>query len=367
MKTVCQINECTACAACKNSCPVNAIKICDSLQNYNAYINQDLCINCGLCMKVCQKVKKPNLIEPIIWRQGWNNNADARALAASGGMISAIATAFKKYEGFVYLCKFIDGEFIFCEMKNTNVMKEFAGSKYVKSDCSNVYKEIELLLKKNNKVLFVGLPCQVAGLRLYLGNELEKKLYTIDLICHGTPSVKLLEEYLIENKIVLSEAKSITFRKNTDYNLYIDNKKIDCRAQRDTYSNLFLNGKIYTDNCYKCDFATIKRVSDITVGDSWGSMLDKKQVLNGISLVLCQTGKGKKLLDMANISLYDVDLEHAILCNHQLEKPMKMPKRRTLFFKLNKKMKFDMASILCFPISCIKQYIRGLLHHMGIG
>ena len=67
--------------------------------------------------------------------------------------------AFKKNEGFVYLCKFIDGEFIFCEMKNTNVMKEFAGSKYVKSNPEKIYGKIQSLLKANQK--FFSLDCPV--------------------------------------------------------------------------------------------------------------------------------------------------------------------------------------------------------------
>lgn len=361
MKTVCQTNECTACNACKNRCPVNAIKIHDSIRNYNAYIDQNLCINCGACIKVCQKVNKPEMRKPIMWMQGWSNKMDERSIAASGGIVSAIAKSFKNQGGFVYLCKFDNGEFSFHEMKTEGQMKEFVGSKYVKTNTADIYKTIEILLKKKHRVLFVGLPCQVAGVKAYVGTELEKKLYTIDLICHGTPSAKLLKKFLIEQEIELSKVKSIIFRKNTDFNLYIDDKKIKCKGGRDRYSILFLYGKSYTDNCYKCNFANVKRVSDITVGDSWGTMLDEKQVGKGISLILCQTDKGRKILDDADLSLYDVNLEQAIKNNQQLEHPMKLPKRRTLFFKLNQKTKFNIAAIICYPIPCLKQYVRRLL------
>lgn len=361
MKTVCKKNACTACNACVVRCPVNAIRISDSLKNYNAYIDEKSCIECGACTKVCQKNSLPELNKPIMWKQGWTNNTEDRSIAASGGAVTAIVKSFKNKGGIVYLCKFIEGEFCYCELESINQMEEFAGSKYVKSNTEKIYKQVKESLVQNINVLFVGLPCQIAGLKKYVGTDLERKLYTIDLICHGTPSVELLRKYLDEQNISLNKAISVSFRNNNDFNLILNNKKILYKQERDRYSVLFLYGKTYTDNCYNCDFAKIERVSDITVGDSWGTLLGKDKQKEGISLILCQTKKGQRILEDAQLTLFDVDLERAIQYNHQLKKPVKKSINRGLFFLLNKKITFAKAAMICYPIPCLKQLIRKYL------
>ena len=60
------------------------------------------------------------------------------------------------------------------------------------------------------------------------------------------------------------------------------------------------------------------RVSDITLGDSWGSNLDIQEQRKGISLILNQTQKGKELLEQSELELMDVELNRAIEHNHQL-------------------------------------------------
>ena len=70
-------------------------------------------------------------------------------------------------------------------------MKLFAGSKYVKVSTGVIFNKIKEKLINGDKVLFFGVPCQVAGLKLFLQNEYDK-LFTVDLICHGNQSEKTL-------------------------------------------------------------------------------------------------------------------------------------------------------------------------------
>ena len=38
----------------------------------------------------------------------------------------------------------------------------------------------------------------------------------------------------------------------------------------------------YTENCYSCRYASQSRVSDISLGDSWGSELSEEEKKKGI-------------------------------------------------------------------------------------
>ena len=69
------------------------------------------------------------------------------------------------------------------------------GSKYVQSRILDTYKCVEKELKNHRWVLFSGTPCQVEGLRGYLGKEY-RNLICVDFICHGVPSPKLWGKYV---------------------------------------------------------------------------------------------------------------------------------------------------------------------------
>ena len=66
----------------------------------------------------------------------------------------------------------------------------------------NNYKRVRDFLNEGKKVLFSGTPCQVAGLKGYLMKDYDN-LLTIDIICHGVPSIKFFKDYikLMEKKI----------------------------------------------------------------------------------------------------------------------------------------------------------------------
>ena len=66
-------------------------------------------------------------------------------------------------------------------------MKRIQGSKYMQSNINTTYTEVKNYLKDGRWVLFTGTPCQIAGLKSYLGKDFER-LITADIICHGVPS-----------------------------------------------------------------------------------------------------------------------------------------------------------------------------------
>ena len=360
MKTVCKLNQCAGCKACLDICKKKAISIVDSLSVMNASIDENLCIDCGACKKVC-----PNngalKISPQEWYQGWVNAT--RHTSSSGGVAAGLMESFIQNGGYVAACLFKNGEFVFDITNDLNYAKKFAGSKYVKSNPQGIYKKVSEKIKAGNNVMFIGLPCQVAAVKNYIKKC--DNLYTVDLICHGSPSPQILNGFIHENNVDIQLISELKFRNKEGVGLQSGYKRISFDGESDLYTFAFLTSLDYTENCYSCRYATLDRVSDITLGDSWGSELEKEEQKKGISLILCQTEKGKELLRNTKIELRNVDLNKAIEANHQLNHPSKMPTERKIFFKnINKG--FYHAISRCHPKMYYIRRMKYILHKAKI-
>ena len=362
MTTVCQLNECTGCMACVDICSKGAITIKDGLTAYNAEIDETKCIGCNLCHNICQNNNTIDMVKPIKWYQGWAENEEIRAGGSSGGAASALMLAFVESGGYVCSCIFKDGRFVFDVTNNKDDISKFKGSKYVKSNPQGAYKKVKELLKQGEKVLFIGLPCQVAAIKLFVGDKLQDNLYTADLICHGTPSPQLLQKFLKQYGYELEDLKAIKFRVKGKFQVREGYKGIITTGVTDSYLISFLNGLCYTENCYACNYARFNRISDITLGDSWGSDLPVEEQKRGVSLLLCQTQKGIDLIEHCGMNLLDVDIKNAVANNKQLSAPMPKPSAREQFFNsINKGRKYNKVIFKLYPKQSFKQQIKKIL------
>lgn len=367
VKMVCEENMCAGCMACLETCPKHAIKIVDNLEYYNAFIDSSSCISCAACHNVCQQLHPSMKAKPSQWYQGWTRREKIRGKASSGGIATELINSFLEEGGYVASCTFYSGEFCFRLSSLETTINDYAGSKYVKSNPNGIYKKISNILH-NHKVLFIGLPCQVSAIKNFCKND--ENLYTVDLICHGSPSPKLLEIFLFQHGDVLEKLENISFRNKSQYQVYkFENNKwigIEREGVMDCYSIAFLKGLCYTENCYHCCYASLDRVGDLTIGDSWGSELSASEKENGISLILCQTTKGKKLLSNSNIVLRPVDLDKAISNNRQLIEPTKKPEKRENFFQLlEAETEFDDIIRKVYPKTFYKQIVKKILIMLG--
>lgn len=362
MKTVCEKGMCSGCMACADRCPKGAIHILDYLSAYDAVINEDICIGCGACEKVCQRLHPLQGKAPAAWYQGWSQDEQLRHRASSGGAASALAEGFVRNGGEVCSCVFHDGRFFFAFAETLDEIGRFTGSKYVKSDPSGLYPAIQKRLFEGKPVLFIGLPCQSAALQRFLPSSLREKLYTIDLICHGTPSPALLDCFLSQYHKKLDSIRNISFRVKAKMQLHADGEGIRSKGVSDKYTIAFLNGLTYTENCYDCAYARTERISDLTLGDSWGSDLPMEEQEKGVSLILCQNTKGHELLKWAALELLPVNPEKAVAGNHQLEHPSVAPKERDSFFAgIQCKKRFNHLVFKSYPKQCLKQDAKELL------
>ena len=306
----------------------------------------------------------PQLNEPICWKEGWASD-DVRERASSGGAASAMMEYFVNNGGYVAACVFKNGEFLFDITNKKDELLYFAGSKYVKSNPVGIYDKVIEKIRKGEKVLFIGLPCQVAALKNYtimMPANVNENLYTVDLICHGTPSPKILDVALFEKGIDIKHIKDIRFRNKAKFGVSIQKedeqyKRITPDGVQDMYTYAFLTSLDYTDNCYFCQYATTGRVSDVTIGDSWGSNQPDVEQENGISLILCQTNKGVSMIQNVGMCIGKVDIEKAIEANHQLMHPSIAPESRNNFF-MNLNKGFYRAVSKCAPKVYYKQKLK---------
>lgn len=332
METVCSNNKCNGCMSCLDICPREAIHIEKSLKSYNAHIDMEKCIACGLCHNVCPSNASCLAHPPQMWCQGWSNDLEIRKNGSSGGVATALSLNFIRNGGYVCSCVFNDGKFGFVITADEKDLANFSGSKYIKSDAIGIYSKVFTLLQRGEKVLFIGLPCQVAGMVNYAKfKRNDKNLYTVDLICHGTPSPMFLDMFLSQYGVLAKNCDNIGFRVKDSFQINDNSRTFSSVGVCDRYMTAFLSALNYTDNCYRCQFAKKERVSDITLGDSWGSNCDSNEWKKGVSLILCQSDKGEELLSQSNLHLFDVDLDNAIAHNHQLSTPSIAPKSRAKF------------------------------------
>lgn len=366
MLTICEEGLCAGCMACVCACPCSAISVIVDFESYMPLIDQGLCVDCGRCARVCQQLNRPHKLMPVSWQQGWALTPEERASSSSGGLAAAVARGFVRRGGVVCSCLFHEGRFKFAVADDPDTIARFKGSKYVKSDPGDVYRQIQDHLDRGTKVLFVGLPCQVAALKNLTRGKCASLLYTIDLICHGTPAPVLLESFLNEYGVSLADISAISFRSKSGFSLRNDEKPVDAPGVIDRYLVAFLAGLTYTENCYECSYASVERVSDITLGDSWGTNLTG-EVEEGISLVLTQTEKGREILGWADVHLENADADSAIISNGQLSAPSPRPKSRKRFVaNARKGVGFSDNVAHCLPKECFRQDVKRLLVKLGL-
>lgn len=320
--------QCTACGACTNICPHNAIKMEQDKDGfYYPIIDNEKCTNCGICDKVCPiefpriKSKCKSSFAAVI------KDEQVRMNSSSGGMFSAICKNVMKKGGRVFGVAFDENLKIrhIC-VEDFNGIEKLRGSKYAQSDIGETFRDIKILLIQDQAVMFVGTPCQVAGLKTYLGRDYDN-LITVDLICHGVPSPLLWEKYVeYREKVAASKTARVSFRNKTSgwktfsvQFVFENGTEYMQDLTKDLYMKGFLSNIFLRNSCFKCKFKSDNYYSDITLADFWGinNILPDINDNKGVSLVLANTQKGLdeigKLID--EVDLYEVDTNAALKGN----------------------------------------------------
>lgn len=345
MKEIIDKKECTGCMACANICSKNAINI----QEYCAFqypiINEEICINCGLCRKVCPIINNIDTRKYEIEVYACKNKDDEIKLkSSSGGIFTLIAEEILEQGGTVFGARFNEElEVIHDYITKKEDIERFRGSKYVQSKIGDTYKNVKKILENGSKVLFTGTPCQVGGLVSFLGKKYDN-LYTQDIICHGVPSPKLWKKYLkyLQDK-KSSKIKNVNFRRKdlSGWNTYkinyiYDNKEENISHESDVYLKFFLKNLCLRESCYNCKFKSIYRISDITLADFWGIEDVKPEFYDnkGVSVFIINSNKGKEMFEKIKnrIEYENADINDIIKYNPCICDSVQYNSKREEFF-----------------------------------
>ena len=350
MKIICNHNECTGCYACSSICAKSAITMTFNDEGFvYPVINESICVDCGMCEKVCPNnniVEKWKTTQPYL---AWNNNYVIRRLSSSGGIFSAIAEEIITRRGVVcgaaYDNEMTVKHLIIDKIEDLSLLR---GSKYTQSLVGDVFTKVKKILNNDRWVYFVGTPCQVAGLKNFLKKDYNK-LITSDLVCHGVPSGELLKEQIkcIEKRIG-KQIKDFNFRakhrmgQTQDVLLsFSGQENIRCLISKFKnfeilpYCYGFRNNSIIRENCYQCKYTSIERVGDISLADFWNvkEWFPGVKRSPGCSLILVNSERGREIINdlRGNITLLETTIAAAISKHAQLKYPLSRPATRDLY------------------------------------
>lgn len=353
---LCAISDCTGCMACQAVCVHHAIEmVTDDYGFKYPQIDENKCIGCKACTYRCPVLNLPSFKYPITAAACFTINQDERKKSSSGGLATCIAKKIIQSNGIVYGCAFLAPlkiKHIRCS--TIEDIEKLRGSKYVQSDVEGTYKKMRQDLKNKLTILFIGTPCEVAAVKSLFPQV--PNLYTVDIICHGTPSLQFLQETLPNNIKEKSLAMQIEFRTNTKFHFSLKNQKGTLLYERplsnDMYMKAFFNGTTFRPSCFKCHFAQKKRISDITLGDFWGlKSTIIKDAKKGVSLALINTTKGEELFNkcLKDIFVEKRPLEEAFIGNEQLNYPFQKKFRTSIFRCLYPKLGYNKALCCALP------------------
>lgn len=378
-------SNCCGCCACVDVCTHGAIKLRTDIEGFwYPEVDKDKCVDCGLCEKVCPELhildlKKNDFEKPAHTIAAINKNMSVRWDSTSGGAFSALADVMYTQGGYVSGAVYNEDFSVRNYISNIpEDLKRLRSSKYLQSKAEGLYRQIRDLLRKGEKVLACGTPCQMAALRSFLGKDYDS-LIIVDFICRGVNSPKVYRKYLdsLERKYggkviyVKAKNKELGWR-NLTRKVVFDNGKVyygvlmDDDFRRGYHTNVFCR-----PSCYHCQYKGFPRMADITIADYWGiEKVDKNLDNNiGTSMILLNSKKGieyfekvKDRLEWEETGFYSI-----LPGNIALRKPIEPAKiDRTAFFEDLDKGTFDDVVEKYFPKakknqSSVKYRIKQLL------
>lgn len=395
--------NCCGCSACVQRCPKQCIRLEEDTEGFlYPQVDEETCIKCGLCEKVCPILNQADKLSVLEVLAVKNPNDEERMNSSSGGVFLPLAREVINQGGVVFGAVYDESwEVHHVYAEKIEDVYPMMGSKYLQSKIGNSFKDAERFLKQGREVLFVGSPCQIAGLRTYLRNKQYQNLLAVDFLCHGVPSPGVWRRYLAEsyggydakeqsrlqatagkNSVLLlslnatSPIVDIKFRDKTESGWkkyrFVVRQKSASKADQNTvlssdihYMNPFMQGflsDIYLrPSCYACKCKNGVNHSDMTIADFWGinQIAPEFDDDKGVGLVLLNTKKGEEYFSRLPMDMMPSNLEKAHYYNGGFNEHTKAhPKRDQFFFLIENGKSIKAAVDICLRLPFKQRVIR---------
>ena len=290
--------NCCGCGACAAACPHGAIRMeADGMGFRYPVVDQTLCVDCGLCEKVCAFHSAHSYSDPRAEAIRFPSLMDR---SQSGGLSAALMRKAAG-EGYVVYGAALDKDLV-VRHRRAETLEEVEAlrlSKYVQSDMEGIPAQVLADLKAGRRVLFTGTPCQCAGIGS-LCEARREQLLLADIVCHGVPSPAVWKGYLdyaaAEKGAAVMDAlfrdPSLGWHEHKERLFFADGSS----EVQDQYTFLFYRHLMLRPSCAVCPFASLRRPSDISMADCWGvetALPGFADDNRGCSLLLLNTPAGE--------------------------------------------------------------------------
>ena len=369
--------ECCGCEACYNVCPKNCIEMKSDEEGFlYPRVNQDTCINCGLCEKVCPIInhvprEKNDNQEAYIMQ---HNDDEICRQSTAGGAFTGIASYVIEKGGIVFGVEMTeDYKVRHTSAETIEELEKFRNSKYVQSRIGTVFQQVKRELSKGRMVCFSGTPCQVEGLRHFLGKDYDN-LILVDVVCRAVPSPGVWEKYIKYEVEQKGEMSSVRFRDKTLGYQYstMELKSKDGKTYRggiesQPWLRMFFSGMIIRPSCTDCKFRSRYRNSDFTIWDCFPSYKFDKSFneRKGTTRVLVHSEKGRVILEEIKKDYYvsEINADYAVSGVAEMVASPQCNERKNEFFDYYSLIPFNEILNIFFP-STVKVQVKRLLRRI---
>lgn len=343
--------QCCGCEACVSVCPKHIIEMKKDEYGflYPQIKNSLACINCNRCSNVCPvaNLDKYEKTPFLNFYSGYLKDKDELVSCASGGLATAIAKEMLSKGAVIYgvvYSKEWDG----AEYKRVTSFKELEllkTSKYIQAEKKEVYNDVLQDLKLGRTVVFFGLPCEVAAVKNRCG-QYDKKLYTVELICHGPTSSNIQIEYINYFKKKYGKSIkdfSVRYKKDGKWKpfyihiVFEDNAEFFQNFHDSAFGTAFKYLK--RPSCYSCKNKGDVLQGDLMIGD-YHYVEKGMQSYNehGVSSALVHSEKGEELMNQICdvFTVFNISKKGA-MSNGSIIKPVARPKYADRYIEVYKK------------------------------